>query len=415
MNIISNWLDRVKLFFSNEKITDEEKEEKKIDKNIKLEKLNNISSACVNSEDLINSKDFLKGLRIILRLTPKYNIDYFYLIFKKLGKNQELSLNEKEDLIYFIQDKKIKDTSNKVLMRLRYKSSLNLKVNSIDKYIEFNEFLQKIFSENWFNEIKHSVLKMSWIEGLQESVKDLAEEIVKKKRPIIIPDEVESIIEHRINKEEPIEKETIQVLESKIVDNIPENIKEVLSLWFKEVSISLNKKIFYQLWFRVENTFNWIKENVFENPIIENKNTVGIEEAISKQVSVNPAYWHIKKWEITEFLWWACDWEQLFTFDSLNEEANNIGARIPTIEELEAIIKEEGIGGFIRFSPGFRSDNNNRFKLYNTYVHYWTSSIDKESGENIFLSIDARKKIIKRETTKDINLWFSPCLVRDIE
>jgi len=417
---------------------------------IKSAKLKEISSICTNWEELIRSKDFLKWLKLVLKKSKKYNTKSIISIFRKLWKRKELSEKEANILISFIQDNEISKLSQDILTMLSNKSSLKLKIKDKEALDKFHKFLDKIFSVNWYEEIQREIWEISWIEEIKTHTKILVNDIIpeegtdnlEEKTVNNKKEEEISTQEWDINDENLISEQLNDlIIESNednnesnkpvIVSDVDNNksneptlisdveiwefnidsTREVLDQWFREVFLTLRKRIYYNLWFKVD-SFSWYIENTFESTEKINTNTNGVNESISKQVLVIPAYWKIKKWEITEFIGWKYNWEQLFSFNALKEEAKNIWSRIPTIEEIMWLIKEIWVESFIRIAPWFRSWTENRFKLYDRYVHYWTSNID-ENWKNIYISINTINKSITIEETSDINIWLSPCLIKD--
>jgi len=397
----------------------------KLTRDIKGKKLNKIRKVCTNYKEVLKSKDFSKFLDVLLKNLKIYNSKQVKKIFIKLSKNKKLSDLEKEDIISFLKDTRIRERSKEILKRLKfspkYKSKTSQELEGIP------EFISKITWEQWFDLFESYVLDIIWetkvwVEKIINNDEDIEEKQENKEKDIkneedrisdeLIPEkQLNDLVEQMSSSDKTSLEEVIipEIVEEE--DRVWDELITVLEQWFQEIIINVQKKIYYKLWFKVD-SFWWEVENVFEWYLDKNKIQLGVEESISKEVLVSPNYWAIKKWEITEFIGWKYEWQQNFSFNTLMQEAKNNWIRIPSVEELDYIINEIGIDNFIQIAPWFRSWKDNRFKLYDRYVNYWTSSKD-EDWKQIYISIDVKNKVKTREETDDLNLGFSPFLVKD--
>jgi len=411
----------------------------KLTRDIKGEKLDKVSKICTNYKEVLKSKDFYKFLEILLKNLKFYNSKQVKRTFIKLSKNKKLNDLEKENIISFLKDIRIRERSKEILKKIKFSPKYDSKTS--EELATIPEFISKITWEQWFDLFESYVLDIIWetkiwVEKIINNDEQIEDEQIEDEQ--IEDEQIENEQENKeknIKDEEYIiwdelvpEKQLNDLVEQMSSSNntsleeviIPEIVEEdriwdelitVLEQWFEEVTINLQKKLYYKLWFKVD-SFSWEVEDVFEWQLDKNKIQLGVEEAISKQVLVSPDYWSIKKWEITEFIGWKYEWQQIFSFNALTQEAKNNWIRIPSVEELDSIINEIGIDNFIQIAPWFRSWKDNRFKLYDRYIHYWTNSKD-EDWKQIYISIDVNTKVKTREETDDLSLGFSPFLVKD--
>lgn len=88
-----------------------------------------------------------------------------------------------------------------------------------------------------------------------------------------------------------------------------------------------------------------------------------------------------KEWDITEFINWKYNWEQLFTWEAMMRETQKAGKRVPTDEEFYELLKtKEDIKNLVL--SGYRNPDGITFYLRGNYAHLWSSS---SSGSTAYL------------------------------
>jgi uncharacterized protein (TIGR02145 family) len=115
--------------------------------------LDEISSICINSQQLVESKDFERGLIILLEKIDYYDKNYILSIFKKLKSWETLNEEEIDDFSFFIYDYKVADLWQEILWKIR-NSSINLKFDNSWEIISFSKILSKILKGNWIKRIQ---------------------------------------------------------------------------------------------------------------------------------------------------------------------------------------------------------------------------------------------------------------------
>lgn len=80
-----------------------------------------------------------------------------------------------------------------------------------------------------------------------------------------------------------------------------------------------------------------------------------------------------KEWDITEFINWEYNWEQLFTWEAMMRETQKAGKRVPTDEEFYELLKtKEDIKNLVLL--GRRNTDGITFYYLGSSAYLWSSS-----------------------------------------
>ena len=183
------------------------------------------------------------------------------------------------------------------------------------------------------------------------------------------------LLENNWTPESTREKNNISTIEW---EQTRSDIDDILGCykWFKRIDIVLNwerKEIFLEEWnLRIDSEWwetieiNWVK--------------VKINESL----------------DVIELIEWPLAWEQLFTWWAATENAEKLGKRLPTVEELDAIMSAEWSENFTCIFPGWVNEDKTNFVQQNNIGCYWTN---KSSVTNN--SISAKTLVVSNPKFQD--------------